>query len=84
MHLLRGKKRGKVGSLLLALALTGDLAYWILYAANALPARASIPVAGQRPVTDSVGWTYGTYLVALGETFIGTPYVGGTLEVEGV
>ena len=83
MHLLRGKKRGKVGSLLLALALTGVLAYWILYAANALPARASIPVAGQRPVTDSVGWTYGTYLVALGETFIGTPYVGGTLEVEG-
>lgn len=85
--------------LLFVLGLTGGFVYVTLSAGNALPACARDPVRtaagddgfhaqggskeGRSIVPDSVGGSYGNHLIALGETFLGTPYVGGTLEGEG-
>ncbi|WP_240509568.1 N-acetylmuramoyl-L-alanine amidase-like domain-containing protein [Geofilum rhodophaeum] len=61
----------------------------------ALPTGAAASAGEERPLeqgagvfdgghpADSVWDNYGTGLIALGETFIGTPYVGATLESEG-
>lgn len=61
----------------------------------AVPTGAAAPEGEVRPLghgagtfdgghsADSVWDNYGTGLIALGETFIGTPYVGATLESEG-
>lgn len=61
----------------------------------AVPMGAAAPSGEVRPLEQGAGtfdgghpadsaWdNYGTGLIALGETFIGTPYVGATLESEG-